>query len=83
MPPLASASASADLLHALADGAERDLPQRDLRAFVGLGVRPAAARRRRARTLAIFCEIALERVEVDDQRRRVDVLDGSSDLSRW
>ena len=71
-----------DLLHALADGAERDLPFRDLRAFVGLRVRPEPDTGV-ARNPRHLLEIALERVEVDDQRRRVDVLDGSSDLSRW
>ena len=71
-----------DLLHALADGAERNLPFRDLRAFVSLRVRPEpnAGVARNPRHLL---EISLERVEVDDQRRRVDVLDGSSDLSKW
>ena len=62
----------ADLLAADADGAALDLRERDVRAFVRLAVRAqrdgGAADRIRHQV-----EIALERVEIDDERRRVDV----------
>ena len=69
----------ADLLHALADRAVRDLAQRDRRRLVGLGMR-AHAHAGRARKLGHFRDVAIERVEIDDQRRRIDVCDRSTDL---
>ena len=69
----------ADLLHAHADRAELDLLQRDDRAFVGLGVRPqpdAGA----GDALGQAAQIALERVEIDDQRRGVDLVERHADL---
>ena len=69
----------ADLLHALADRALRDLPQRDRRRLVRLGMR-AHAHAGRARKLGHFRDVAIERVEIDDQRRRIDVCDRSTDL---
>src|SRR5262249_8985903 len=71
----------ADLLHALADRAPRDLPQRDGRRFVGLGVRPHA-HAGRAAELGHLRDVAVERVEVDDQRRRLDVVEERTDLGR-
>ena len=65
----------ADLLAADADRAALDLRVRDVRALVRLRVRAqrdAAA----AHGVGHQVEVALERVEVDDERRRVDVLDG-------
>ena len=65
----------ADLLAADADGAALELRERDLRALVRLRVRAqrdaGAAHRVRHQV-----EVALERVEVDDERRGVDVVDG-------
>ena len=69
----------ADLLHALADRAVRDLPQRDRGRFVRLGMR-THAHAGRAGKLRHFRDVAVERVEVDDQRRRIDVCDRSTDL---
>ena len=71
----------ADLLNAHADRAERDLLQGDDRAFVGLGVRPhpdTAA----GDPLRQAAQIALEGVEIDDQRRGVDLVEGHADLGR-
>jgi len=69
----------ADLLAADADGAELDLFQSDDRAFMGLGVRPHsdAAARDPFRQAA---QIALERVEIDDQGRGVDLVEGHADF---
>ena len=70
-PPATSASASLTFWHAHADRAKRDLAQRDLRAFVAFGVRPQAyvpAAQRFGQAL----QIALERVELEDQARGVD-----------
>ena len=69
----------ADLLHADPDRAELDLLQRDDRAFMRLGVRPQphpAARRPARQAL----QIALERVEIDDQRRGIDLVERHADL---
>ena len=57
------------LLTADAHRAARELRLRDRRALVRLGVRPQADR---ARGFRHAIEIALERVGVDDERRRVD-----------
>jgi hypothetical protein len=56
-----------------------DLPQRDRRRFMGLGMgpQPDAGGTRQAGHLR---EIALEGIEVDDQRRRVDLIDRSADI---
>jgi hypothetical protein len=69
----------ADLLHAHADGAERDLFQRDDRAFVGLGVRarPDAGA---GDAVGQAAQIALERVEIDDEGGGVDLVEGHADL---
>src|SRR5262249_57915462 len=69
----------ADLLYALTCSALRDLPQRDGNRFVGLGMR-THANPCRARKLGHSRNIAIEHVEVDDERRGVDVIDGSTDL---
>jgi hypothetical protein len=69
----------ADLLHALADRAMRDLLQRDRRRFVRLGMR-AHAHTRLFRELRHLGEVALEGVEVDDEGRRVDLVDGRADV---
>ena len=68
----------AHLLAALADGARRDLLQRDRRTFVRLGVRPET----HARLLGEggeLGEVALERVELDDESRRLDRVDRVAD----
>ena len=70
-PFAASASASDELLHADADCAGRDLHLRDARALVRLGVRPQA-QAVRAREAGHAFDVALDRVEVDHQRRRLD-----------
>ena len=69
----------ADLLHALADRAVRDLPQRNGGRFVRLGMR-TDANAGRAGKLRHFRDVAVEGVEVDDERRRIDVCDRSTDL---
>src|SRR5262249_57437176 len=69
----------ADLLYALTCSALRDLPQRDGNRFVGLGKR-THANPCRARKLGHSRNVAIQRVEVDDERRGVDVIDGSTDL---
>ena len=72
MPAATNDLGLADLLAADADGAARDLRRGDVRALVRLA-RAAAARAATPRTaLRHQIEIALERVEVDDERRRVD-----------
>ena len=65
----------ADLLATDADGAALELRERDLRALVRLAVR-AQRDTRAAHRVGHQVEVALERVEVDDQRRSVDVVDG-------
>ena len=69
----------ADLLAADADRAESDLAQRDLRAFVALGMRPqhdpAAGDR-----FPELLQIVLEGVEVEDQRRCIDLSQGHARL---
>ena len=75
-PPRTSASASPTFCTHWPDGAVRDLPQRDRGRFVRLGVR-AHAHAGRARELGHLRDVAVERVEVDDERRRVDVCDRS------
>ena len=69
----------ADLLYALTCSALRDLLQRDGNRFVGLGMR-THANPCRARKLGHSRNVTIERVEVDDERRGVDVIDGSTDL---
>ena len=69
----------ADLLHAHADRAQLDLLQRDDRAFVGLGVR-ARLDRAAGDALRQAAQIALERVEIDDQGRGVDLVERHADL---
>ena len=69
----------ADLLHAHADGAERDLLQGDDRAFVGLGMRPRPDPGA-GDTLGQAAQIALEGVEIDDEGRGVDLVEGHADL---
>ena len=67
-----------DLLAADADGAVLELQPRDVRALVRLGVRPqreATAAHRAGHQV----EVALEGVEVEHQRRRVDGRDGIAD----
>ena len=71
----------ADLLHAHADGAERDLLQRDDRAFVGLGMRPRPDTGA-GDALGQAAQIALERVEIDDEGGGVDLVEGHADLGR-
>ena len=59
------------LLHAVADRAARHLQPGDDRRLVRLGVRPQFhARRRQQRRHRV--EVVFERIEVDDQSRRVD-----------
>ena len=67
----------AHFLHALADRAGRDLPPRDRRAFVGFGMR-AHAHARGARDAGHLGDVAVEGVEVDHQRRRLDIGDGGT-----
>ena len=69
----------ADLLHALPDRALRDLPERNGCALMRLGVR-SHADAGRPRELRHLGDVAVERIEVDDERRRFDVVDGSTDL---
>ena len=68
----------ADLLAALADGTRGDLQQRDVGALVRLGVGPQPDARR-ARERGHVPQVVLERVEVDDQCGRVDVVDRRAD----
>ena len=68
----------ADLLAALAHGAGRDLHQRDRRALVRLRMR-TQAHAGGPRELGHPLHVALQRVEIDDQRRRVDVVDRRAD----
>src|SRR5262249_4111367 len=68
----------AHLLRAHADRARRDLPLRDLGALVALRVR-AQSRRALLHHLRHACDVALERVQVDDERRRVDLFEGDSE----
>ena len=69
----------ADLLHALPDGAGRDLPLRDGDASVGLRVRPQcdAGRRHIGRHAG---DVAVEGVEIDHEGRRVDLVERGPDL---
>jgi hypothetical protein len=69
----------ADLLHALADGAASDLPQRNRSRLVGLGMRPHA-HSRGAGERGHLCDVAIERVEIDDERRGLDLGDGYTNL---
>ena len=69
----------ADLLNAHADRAERNLLQRDDRAFVGLGVRPRPDIRA-GDAVGQAAQIALERVEIDDECGSVDLVEGHADL---
>ncbi len=69
----------ADLLHADADRAERNLLQRDDRAFVGLGVRPRPDTGA-GDALGQAAQIALEHVEIDDEGGGVDLVEGHTDL---
>src|SRR5579863_9021675 len=68
----------ADLLAAHADRAQLHLLERDHGTFVCLGVR--AQSHRAAGALRQPLEIALEGVEIDDQRRRVDLVERHADL---
>ena len=61
------------LLHALADRAGGNLAVRDDRRFVRLGVRPQL-RAGRGEQRAHMREVVLEGVEVEQQRRRVDLV---------
>ena len=78
-PPRTSASASPTFWQHWPTAPARDLLARDDRALVGLGVRPQphAGRARERRHLL---EVALERVEIDDERGRVDVVEPAPDL---
>ncbi len=71
-----------DLLAAHADRAPRDLLGRNDRRFVGLGVR-AQPNAEPAHRCSHRVEIALEGVEVDDQRRCVDLGKRRADLGGW
>ena len=71
----------ADFLAALADGAGGDLLSRDRRALVRLRVR-AQAHAGRLGERPPSLQVVLEGVEVDDQRRRVDLVDRRTDLLR-
>ena len=71
----------ADLLNAHADGAERDLLQRDDRTFVGLGMRPRPDTGA-GDAVGQAAQVALERVEIDDEGRGVDLVEGHADLGR-
>src|SRR5207237_5568165 len=68
-------------LAALADGARSDLPLRDRWTLVRLRVRtqPHAMR---LRELGHPGDIALERIEIDDERGRIDVVEGVADVRR-
>ena len=71
------------LLHALADRAARHLQLRDHRRLVRLGVRPQLRPGRRQQFRHVV-EIGLERVEVDQQRGRIDfVLAHAGSGWRW
>ena len=61
------------LLHALADRAARHLQLRDHRRFVGLGMRPQLRPGRRQQFRHVV-EVGLERVEIDQQRGRIDLV---------
>jgi hypothetical protein len=67
-----------DLLHAHPDGSRRPLQSRDGRAFVRLGMR-SKPQSRRFRVGRHGGDVALEGIEVDDERRRVDRVDGVAD----
>jgi len=70
----------AGLLAAHAHRAARNLPLCDIRALVALRVRPqpdSFARERRVHAV----EVALERIEVEDQRRRIHFRQGHADSS--
>ena len=71
-------AASTDLLAALADGAGENLLARDRGALVGLGVGPQAHAVRGAERSQLG-HIALERVEVDQERGSVDLVDACTD----
>ncbi len=71
----------ADLLHADADRAKFDLLQRDHRAFVRLGVRPQP-HPPPGDPVGEPLQVALERIEIDDQRRRIDLVERHADLGR-
>ena len=61
----------ADFLHTLPDRPERDLPSRNFDALVGLGVRPKSDTRT-AREVGHHAQVLFERVEIDDERRRIE-----------
>ena len=65
----------ADFLHALADRAACDLSQRNRSRLVGLGMRPHAHPRDFGE-LGHLCDVAVESVEIDDQRGGLDLGDG-------
>ena len=67
----------AHLLRAHADRAGGDLPARDLRALMTLRVR-AEPHRTALHRLRHTRDVSLERVQIDDERRRVDVVERNS-----
>ena len=67
----------ADLLHALADRPGRDLAARDRRRLVGLGMR-AHTHAGGVGEAGHLGDVAVEGVEVDHQRRRLDIGDGGT-----
>ncbi len=70
-PPAASASASDELGAADPDGTRGELPAGDLDGFVGLGVRPKTDATL-GRELRHRRNVRLERIEIENERRRVD-----------